>query len=582
MILTKPLRESINLTPLGENIWEKMFRVDEETKEQSYWRTCLHYADDRAHAERLYRYVQRHWFMFSTPLLSNGGTSRGLPISCFLNTVEDSTEGILKTYDENAHLSRIGGGLGTDWSQVRSFGSSTSVGNISSGIIPFIKVLDSISLAFDQGATRRGSTAVFLDVSHPEIEEFLDMRKPSGGDFNRKALNLHAGVNISDEFMKAVKYDFPFNLTDPNSKEITKTVSARMLWQKLLATRQATGEPYLIFLDKANELMNPYLKEQGKKIRQSNLCTEIFLPTEPDYTAVCCLSSLNLAKFTEWQGEAESFIEDLIRMLDNALEKFAEAENPALRHARASVLNERSIGLGTMGWHSFLQQIEIPFESASAIAWTNKIFKTIRQNAVKASKVLAKERGEPEGIKGSGMRNAHLLAIAPNATSSNMCGEVSPGVEPFSSNYYTKKTKAGTSFFKNPNLFKYIPEDDTETWKSILNHEGSVQHLDHLDPKIKEVFKTAYEINQDWIVEQAQHRQNWLCQGQSINLFFEEDADPSVINQVHFNAWAKGLKSVYYYRNKSLRRAENISVEQKRNLKEELEFNNDECIACES
>ena len=549
---------------------------NEQSPQEAFKRVCEAYGTDAAHAQRLYEYVSKHWFGFASPVLSNGGSNRGNPISCFLNHVDDSRMGILENYSENAWLSSRGGGIGTNWSTVRPQGSAISNGGVSSGVIPFIKNCDSAILAYSQGGTRRGAQAVFLDVSHPEIEEFITIRKPTGGDENRRCQNLHHGVNISDEFMEAVLKNTDFNLVDPSDGKVVGTIRARRLWQQILEVRSQTGEPYLVFTDTANQAMNPHLREKNYRIRQSNLCTEIFLPTEKDYTAVCCLSSINLAKYDEWKDD-EMFVGDLVEMLDNVLQDFIDRNSDHKDFARAirSVVNERSIGIGFMGWHTFLQQKMVPFESVVAIAWINKIHSKVEKQAKGRSAKLAVDRGEPEGIKGSYMRNAHIFAVAPTASNSIIMGEISAGIEPISTNAILRKTKVGSKVWKNPLLFEYVPEDDKEKWASIIQHEGSVQHLD-LPDNVKDVFKTAFELDQNWVVEHAAQRQNYIDQGQSVNLFFRDKEELRYVNKVHIAAWEKGLKSLYYYRSTSPRRAEEVGAKIERRKVE-----TSDCMSCE-
>lgn len=569
------------LTEFGRKTLESKYSLPGEDPQETFARAATAYADNEEHAQRLYEYVSKLWFMFATPVISNAGTDRGLPISCFLNYVDDSREGLIDHFAENVWLSSYGGGIGAYWGRVRADGSKTSTGNVSSGTIPFLKVHDSQVLAYQQGTQRRGAYAAYMDVNHPEIIEFIELRNPTG-DKNRRTPNLHLGVCISGMFMHAVKNDDTWDLVDPNSLQIVKTMKARDIWEKILETRAGpAGEPYLFFKDTANRALHPSLKERRLYINASNLCTEIMLPTNEDRTAVCCLSSVNLATYDEWKDN-EQFIPDLIRMLNNVLDDFIERGDDKIAKAVESARRERSIGLGAMGWHTLLQKWNVPFESAVAIGLLNKIHSTIKEQAVTTSRQLAVERGEPEDLKGSGDYNAHLIAIAPNATTSIVCGEVSPSIEPRTANAYTIKTDIGVTLHRNRELFKYIPEDDVETWKSIVDHGGSVQHLDCLDDDIKAVFKTAFEIDQNWVIEQASHRQKHIDQGQSVNLFFPEAADKRYVNQVHMAAWEKGLKALYYYRSRALRRAENIGTKVKRQVFEDYdEKGNDECIACE-
>ena len=563
-------------------------------------------------AQRLYNYSSRCWFMFSTPILSNGGTSRGLPISCFLNYVPDSRTGLSSHYDENIWLASSGGGIGGYWGDVRSNGVSTAHGSKSTGSIPFMHVVDSQMLAFNQGVTRRGSYAAYMNIWHPEIEEFINMRKESGGDINRKCLNLHNGVNINNEFLQAVENDEEWRLIDPKSNEAIKTISARDLWWQLLNARAETGEPYIVNIDTCNKALPQKQKDLGLSIRQSNLCSEITLPTDEERTAVCCLSSVNLEHFDKW-SKNKNFINDLVTMLDNVLQHFIDnaVDTTQLGEYNAnfkrftkhikegkegftkavySAYRERSIGLGAMGFHAYLQSKQIPFESMYATSFNHKAFKYIKTKALEASQGLAESRGEAPDISGSGLRNAHLLAVAPNASSSIICGGTSPSIEPYRANVYTHKTLSGSYQVKNKYLEKLLKSKGLkgknliELWKDIAGYEGSVQHLDILTAEEKELFKTANEINQIWIVEHAYKRQDFICQSQSVNLFFilpkatepqeVHDDYMQYVNDVHWYGACK-LKSLYYFRSNAARNAENVNVKIPRIKLDEG------CIACE-
>ena len=564
-------------------------------------------------AQRLYEYSSDCWFMFSTPILSNGGTSRGLPISCFLNYVPDSRTGLSAHYDENIWLASSGGGIGGYWGDVRSNGVSTTHGSKSTGSIPFMHVVDSQMLAFNQGVTRRGSYAAYMDISHPEIEEFINMRKESGGDINRKCLNLHNAVNINNEFLKAVQEDADYRLVDPKSKEAIKVVNARDLWFQLIQARAETGEPYIVNIDKCNEALPQKQKDLGLEIKQSNLCSEITLPTNEERTAVCCLSSVNLEHFDKW-SKNEQFIDDLITMLDNVLQhfidnaidtshlgeynanfkrfiKYIKEDKEGFTKAAYSAYRERSVGLGAMGFHAYLQKNNIPFESIYATGFNYQAFQYIKNKALEASRRLAEERGEAPDISGSGLRNAHLLAVAPNASSSIICSGTSPSIEPYRANVYTHKTLSGTYQVKNKHLEKLLKkkglkgDELTKLWKDIAGMDGSVQHLNILTDDEKEVFKTANEINQIWIVEHAYKRQDFICQSQSVNLFFTipsatesqeiHDAYLQYVNDVHWYG-ANKLKSLYYFRSNAARNAENVNIKVPRIKLDEVE-----CIACE-
>src|SRR5210317_1873759 len=561
----------------------------EKSPQDAFARAAKAFADDDAHAQRLYDYASQLWFMFSTPVLSNGGTTRGLPISCFLNYVDDSRHGLTNHYTENAFLSSVGGGIGGCWNGVRSVGSTTSNGSESTGVIPFLKVVDAEMLAFSQGVTRRGNYAAYLDISHPEIEEFLDIRKPTGGDINRKSTNLHHGVVISDRFMEIIErctmepnIDDSWDLIDPHSKKITKTVSAKALWVKLIQNRVETGEPYVMFGDTVQEALPQCQKDLGLVARQSNLCSEITLPTNEERTAVCCLSSVNLEEYDEWKNN-DQFIPDLVRMLDNVLTHFIVNAPNELERAKFSAFRERSIGLGAMGFHAHLQRHNIPFESALAKSANMRMFKRIKSEAERATRILAEERGEcPDGV-GYGIRNAHLLAIAPNASSSIICGNTSPSIEPYRANAFVQKTKTGSSLLKNEYLEHHLDEigmNDDEVWKSIITNNGSVQHLEFLDDYTKAVFKTAVEIDQRWVVDFAADRQEYICQAQSLNLFFVPKVSKQELHNVHMRAWKKGVKTLYYLRSEAIQRAEVISDEKLREYM--FDFNEEEsCLACE-
>jgi len=555
---------------------------EEISPQESFARACMAFADNKAHAERLYKYVSNLWFMFASPLLSNGGTDRGLPISCFLNYVPDSRTGLAEHYTENIWLSSMGGGIGGYWGHIRSQGQSTSKGNKTTGVIPFMHVVDSQMVAFNQGSTRRGSYASYMDISHPEIIEFMEMRKPSGGDINRKNLNLHHGVVVSDKFMKAVEGDLDWDLIDPNSKDIVKTVKARTLWIKLLETRVATGEPYIMFGDTVQRGLPKELKAKGLKVHQSNLCSEITLPTAEDRTAVCCLSSLNLEYFDEWSQD-EMFIEDIVRMLDNTLDSFIKSAPSTMWRAVKSAQSERSIGLGTMGFHSYLQKIGIALQSPMSMGPNMKIFKHIKKKCDNANYLLGKEKGEAPDMKGTGKRFSHMTAIAPNASSSVICGNTSPSIEPLRANAFSQKTLSGSFLLKNKYLEQLLEKKGMNTkdvWSSIITSGGSVQHLDFLNAHEKNVYKTAIEIDQAWLVDLAAERQKYICQAQSLNLFFPPDADVRRLNSVHKRAWTKGLKTLYYLRSEAIKRAENVSIKVERQVR--ADSNEDECVMCQA
>ncbi|MBU6318710.1 MAG: ribonucleoside-diphosphate reductase subunit alpha [Alphaproteobacteria bacterium] len=585
-----PSRDAL-LTDFGKKTLEDRYLLPDESFQGMFARVATAYADDADHAQRIYDYISRLWFMPATPVLSNGGADRGLPISCFLNNVSDSLDGIVETWNENVWLASNGGGIGTYWGDVRSIGEKVGQNGQTSGIIPFIRVMDSLTLAISQGSLRRGSAACYLDIHHPEIEEFLEIRK-AAGDFNRKSLNLHHGINITDEFMEAVRHDHSFGLRSPKTKEVIKEVSARKLWQKILDIRMATGEPYLIFADTVNNAMPAHQRQLGFKVRQSNLCSEIMLHTGPDHlgvdrTAVCCLSSVNAESFLEWKNN-ERFLEDVFRFLDNVLEDFIRRAPKEMERAVYSAQRERSVGLGLMGFHSFLQGQNVSLESATAKAWNNAMFKHIRRGADAASVKLAKERGACPDAADCGVmaRFSHKLAIAPTASISIICGGTSAGVEPIPANIYTHKTLSGSFSVKNPYLEKVLEglgRNTPQVWTSILEHEGSVQHLPFLGEHEKMVFRTAFEIDQRWIIELAADRTPYICQSQSLNLFLPADIDKWDLHMLHWTAWEKGLKSLYYCRSKSVQRAAFAGSDKERavDLTRSERTDYEECLACQ-
>ena len=586
------------LTEFGKKTLEDRYLLAGESYQDMFARVATAYADDADHAQRVYDYMSKLWFMPATPVLSNGGADRGLPISCFLNSVNDSLDGIQNVWNENVSLASNGGGIGTYWGGVRSIGEKVKGAGQTSGIIPFIRVMDSLTLAISQGSLRRGSAAVYLDIHHPEIEEFLEIRKPSG-DFNRRSLNLHHGINITDAFMEAVRDGKPFDLISPKNGEVRKTVDARNLWTKILEIRMQTGEPYLIFSDTVNRQMPQHQKDLGLSVKQSNLCSEIMLHTGLDHkgverTAVCCLSSVNAETFLEWREEPR-FIEDIMRFLDNVLEDFITRAPPSMTAAVYSAQRERSVGLGLMGFHSFLQSQGVAFESAMAKSWNMRLFKHLRREADKASRTLAEEKGPCPDAADRGVmeRFSHKLAIAPTASISIICGGASAGIEPIPANIYTHKTLSGSFAVKNPYLQDLLGEKgiDTETvWSSILENEGSVQHLDALSDEEKAIYKTAFELDQRWVIELAADRTGDICQAQSLNLFIPGDVNKWDLHMLHWSAWERGLKSLYYLRSKSVQRAAFAGAEDKK--EEEIDPNQpdlfsiartdyDECLACQ-
>jgi ribonucleoside-diphosphate reductase alpha chain len=540
------------LTDFGKTTLEDRYLLAGESYQDMFARVATAYADDADHAQRIYDYISQLWFMPSTPVLSNGGANRGLPISCFLNAVGDSLEGIQGVWNENVSLASNGGGIGTYWGGVRSIGEKVKGAGQTSGIIPFLRVMDSLTLAISQGSLRRGSAAVYLDIHHPEIEEFLEIRKPSG-DFNRKSLNLHHGISISDEFMEAVREGAMFGLRSPKNNEVLREVDARSLWQKILEIRLQTGEPYLIFSDTVNRAMPQHQRDLGLSVRQSNLCSEIMLHTGKDHlghdrTAVCCLSSVNAETFMEWRDHP-TFIEDVMRFLDNVLQDFIGRAPPEMANAVYAATRERSVGLGLMGFHSFLQMQNVPFESALAKSWNMRLFKHLRRQTDAASRTLAAERGPcPDAAERGVMeRFSHKLAIAPTASISIICGGTSAGIEPIPANIYTHKTLSGTFAVRNVFLERLLEEKGKNTppvWDSILENEGSVQHLDFLTQDEKDVFKTAFELDQRWVIELAADRTPDICQSQSVNIFLPGDVDKWDLHMLHWQAWERGCKSL--------------------------------------
>jgi ribonucleoside-diphosphate reductase alpha chain len=582
------------LTEFGKATLTDRYLMPGESFQDLFARVATHFADDSAHAQRLYDYISNLWFMPATPVLSNGGTKRGLPISCFLNESSDSLEGIVDLWNENVWLAARGGGIGSYWGNLRSIGEQVGRNGKTSGVIPFIRVMDSLTLAISQGSLRRGSAAVYLPVSHPEIEEFIEIRRPTGGDPNRKALNLHNGVVISDDFMRAVENDEDWKLVSPKDGSVIRTVKARSIWIRILTARIETGEPYIIFGDTVNRAIPEHHKLAGLRVKMSNLCSEITLPTGIDNygqerTAVCCLSSLNLETYREWKDHP-TLIEDVMRFLDNVLKDFIDnAPNDRMRRARYSAMRERSVGLGVMGFHSFLQANGIPLESAMAKAWNLRIFKHIKAQADAASQVLAEERGPcPDAADyGINERFSNKLAIAPTASISIICGGASPGIEPIAANAYTHKTLSGSYAVRNKHLARLLEEkgkNTEEVWTSITVNEGSVQHLDFLTDDEKAVFKTAFEIDQRWLIEHAADRQPYICQSQSLNIFLPADVHKRDLHQIHMMAWKRGVKSLYYLRSKSMQRADIVSSNGLKPVEkaDPVEPRNyEECLACQ-
>jgi len=582
-----------NLTNFGKATLSDRYLGLNESFQDLFARVASTYADNNLHGQRIYNYISDLWFMPATPILSNGGTKRGLPISCFLNEASDSLSGILDLWSENVWLAAKGGGIGSYWGNLRSIGEKIGKVGKTSGIIPFIKVMDSLTMAISQGSLRRGSAACYLPIDHPEIEEFIEMRRPTGGDPNRKSLNLHHGVLVSDAFMRAVETDDQWTLKSPKNGIVQSTVSARNLWIRLLTARVETGEPYIIFIDTVNRLIPQHHKLAGLNVKTSNLCSEITLPTGidkdgKDRTAVCCLSSLNLEKYDEWKDN-KNFINDVMRFLDNILSDFIEKAPDSFKNAKYSAMRERSVGLGVMGLHSYFQKKMIPLESVMSKIWNSKIFKNIQEKVDEASKILAEEKGPcPDAAEyGFNERFSNKTAIAPTASISIICGGASPGVEPIAANSYTHKTLSGSYNVRNRYLEKILKKYDKnneEIWSSITTNQGSVSHLDFLTDLEKDVFKTAFELDQKWVVELGADRTPYISQAQSINIFLPADVHKKELHQIHFQAWKKGLKSLYYCRSKSIQRAENVNGGllanySKKELDEEIDY--DECLSCQ-
>ena len=586
------------LTNFGKATLSDRYLGQSESHQDLFARVASTYADNNLHAQRIYNYISNLWFMPATPILSNGGNERGLPISCFLNEAGDSLSSILDLWSENVWLAARGGGIGSYWGNLRSIGEKIGKVGKTSGIIPFIKVMDSLTMAISQGSLRRGSAACYLPIDHPEIEEFIEMRRSTGGDPNRKALNLHHGILVSDAFMRAVETNSQWALKSPKDAIIQSTVSARNLWIRLLTARIETGEPYIIYIDTVNRLIPQHHKLAGLNVKTSNLCSEITLPTGidkdgNDRTAVCCLSSLNLETYDEWKDKPQ-FIEDIMRFLDNVLTDFINHAPDSFKNAKYSAMKERSVGLGVMGFHSFLQKNSIPLESVMSKVWNNKIFKHIQTKVDQASKILAEERGACPDAEEYGFKErfSNKTAIAPTASISIICGGTSPGVEPVAANSFTHKTLSGSYSVRNKYVQKVLEKhgrNDEETWSSITTNQGSVAHLDFLSSQEKDVFKTAFELDQKWIVELAAERTPYISQAQSINIFLPADIHKKDLHQIHFQAWKKGLKSLYYCRSKSIQRAENINTGSSTDIlnnvysKNEIvnETSDEECLSCQ-
>lgn len=595
------------LTDFGKAVLKDRYLLEGEDYQDLFARVASYYAEDEPHANRIYDYISKLYFMPATPVLSNGGTNRGLPISCFLNETDDSLDGIVDLWTENVWLAARGGGIGSYWGNVRSINETVRGNGKTSGIVPFLKVQDSMTLAISQGSLRRGSAAVYLPINHPEIEEFIDLRRPTGGDVNRRALNLHHGVVIPDSFMQAVETNGNWDLISPHDGSVVNTVKARDLWIKLLTTRIETGEPYILYIDTVNKQIPEHHKKLNLEVKTSNLCVEITLPTGVDHlgkkrTAVCCLSSVNLEYYEEWK-ENKDFIIDIMKFLDNVLEDFINKAPDSMAKAKYSAMRERSVGLGVMGFHSFLQSQNVPIESVMAKVWNNKIFEYLNEQVNAASTKIAEERGAcPDAAEvGIMERFSNKTAIAPTASISIICGNSSPGIEPFAANSFTQKTLTGSFTVKNKNLVNLLEKkgfNNEQVWSSIATHEGSVQHLTFLSDHEKDVFKTAYEIDQNWIIELAADRTEHISQSQSLNIFMAGNVSKQYLHDIHFKAWKKGVKSLYYARSTSIQRADKVShavvvdkkmqelekdnkLQNKSSVLAAINNDNEECLACQ-
>jgi ribonucleoside-diphosphate reductase alpha chain len=588
-------RDSL-LSAFGKAVLKDRYLLPQENFQDLFARVANYYGADAEHAQRIYDYMSQLWFMPATPILSNGGTNRGLPVSCFLNETQDSLDSIVNLWTENVWLASRGGGIGSFWGNVRSINEKIAENGRSSGIVPFIKVQDSMTLAISQGSLRRGSSAVYLNISHPEIEEFIDLRKPTGGDPNRKALNIHHGVTITNDFMKAVENDLNWELVSPDTQEVLNVVKARDLWVKLLTTRIETGEPYILFIDAVNSQIPEHHKKLGLTVKTSNLCSEITLPTGIDHlgknrTAVCCLSSLNLEYFDQWQNN-EQFIPDVMLFLDRVLEDFIQKAPDEMINAKYSAMRERSVGLGVMGFHSFLQNKSVPIESVMAKVWNNKIFQHIDVATKAASIDLGQKLGPcPDAVDANMQdRFSNKTAIAPTASISIIAGNSSPGIEPYAANSFTQKTLSGSFTVRNKNLEKLLDAkgyNHDQIWSSISTHEGSVQHLDFLSEHEKLVFKTAYEIDQRWLIQLSADRTPYINQAQSLNIFLPANVSKQELHDIHFKSWKLNIKSLYYCRSTSVQRAEKVShtaVSLEHNKKKTQEVvldDSDECLSCQ-
>ncbi len=574
---------------LGLKRMKESYMLESETSPQERFAyVSSAFATNQEHAQRLYDYSSKHWLSYSTPVLSYGRSSRGLPISCFLPYLHDSAEGLVDCLSEVNWLSMLGGGIGLGI-------GIRSADDKSVGVMPHLRTYDASSLAYRQGRTRRGSYAAYLDISHPDILIFLEMRKPTG-DQNMRCLNLHHGINITDDFMHIIEKcmidpsaDDKWNLKDPHSGDVRDSVSAKELWQRILEIRMQTGEPYLHFIDTSNRSMPEFQKKLGLSIKQSNLCSEIILPTDKNRTAVCCLSSLNLEHYDEWSN-SPLFLRDVAEMLDNVLQTFIDNAPKAIDRARYSAARERSIGIGALGWHAYLQKNMIPWESALAVSANHRIFKSIRTKLDEVNLELGNERGQAPDAVGTGRRFSHMMAVAPNASSSILMNNTSPSIEPYRANAYRQDTLSGSYLNKNrflDTLLKEKVQEDKlqDTWSSIIANDGSVAHLDCLTSDEKDVFKTAMEIDQRWIIQHAADRQIYIDQAQSLNVFFRPDSHIKYIHAVHFSAWKMGLKTMYYCRSEKIGKADKVFKKIEREIIKEIDIkslvNEETCLACE-
>jgi len=575
-----------------QRLQESYMKEDETSPQERFAFVSTQFASNLEHAQRLYNYASDHWLSYSTPILSFGRSKKGMPISCFLNYIDDTAEGLVNNLSETNWLSMLGGGVGI------GFGIR-STDDKSVGVMPHLKTYDASCLAYRQGRTRRGSYATYLDINHPDIVMFLEMRKPTG-DQNVRCLNLHHGVNISDRFMELIERcmsdptaDDGWNLCDPHSGEIRETVSAKELWQKILELRMETGEPYIHYIDTSNKHLPEFQKKLGLKIHQSNLCSEIILPTDKDRTAVCCLSSVNLEYYDSWSKNTK-FLKDIAEMLDNVLQYFIDNAPDQVSRAKYSASRERSIGIGALGYHAYLQKHMFAWESWQATSANVRMFKHIRTKLDEVNLEIGKERGEAPDAKGTGRRFSHVMAIAPNASSSIIMGNTSPSIEPYRANAYRQDTLSGSYLNKNRNLVGLIQskieagetkQTEDEIWSSIISNDGSCQQLKFLTEDEKNVFKTAMEIDQRWIVDHASKRQEYIDQGQSLNLFFRPDVNKKYLHLVHFLAWKSGLKTLYYCRSEKIGKADKVSRKIEREIIKETNMatliEDSACLACE-